>query len=146
MFLKELNNEEAVSFVNLLDQFANIDNVVAREEKRLIEDYVKELGLDKDKVGILSYHEIIDVLKKSKERIKRIIYFELIGLALVDGNYGDIEVDYLDKIAIDLDINRAQKIAFANFFYNFKEIHDFSVIETENKELKLLEKQAEALL
>lgn len=146
MFLKELNNEEAVSFVNLLDQFANIDNVVAREEKRLIEGYVKELGLEKDKVGILSYDDIVAVLKKSKERIKRIIYFELIGLALVDGNYGDVEVDYLDKIAVDLDINRAQKIAFANFFYNFKEIHDFSVIETENKELKLLEEQAEALL
>lgn len=146
MFLKELNNEEAVSFVNLLDHFANIDNVVAREEKRLIEGYVKELGLEKDKVGILSYDDIVDVLKKSKERIKRIIYFELIGLALVDGNYGDLEVDYLDKIAVDLDINRAQKIAFANFFYNFKEIHDFSVIETENKELKLLEEQAEALL
>ncbi|MBM7833671.1 hypothetical protein [Clostridium sardiniense] len=146
MFLKELNNEEAVSFVNLLDQFANIDNEVAREEKRLIEGYVKELGLEKDKIGILSYDDIVAVLKKSKERIKRIIYFELIGLALVDGNYGDLEVDYLDKIAVDLDINRAQKIAFANFFYNFKEIHDFSVIETENKELKLLEEQAEALL
>ncbi|MGG7096270.1 hypothetical protein [Clostridium sardiniense] len=146
MFLKELNNEEAVAFVNLLDQFANVDNVVAREEKRLIEGYVKELGLEKDKVGILSYDDIVAVLKKSKERIKRIIYFELIGLALVDGNYGDLEVDYLDKIAVDLDINRAQKIAFANFFYNFKEIHDFSVIETENKELKLLEEQAEALL
>lgn len=146
MFLKELNNEEAVAFVNLLDQFANVDNEVAREEKRLIEGYVKELGLEKDKVGILSYDDIVEVLKKSKERIKRIIYFELIGLALVDGNYGDLEVDYLDKIAIDLDINRAQKIAFANFFYNFKEIHDFSVIETENKELKLLEEQAEALL
>lgn len=146
MFLKELNNEEAVAFVNLLDQFANVDNEVAREEKRLIEGYVKELGLEKDKVGILSYDDIVAVLKKSKERIKRIIYFELIGLALVDGNYGDLEVDYLDKIAIDLDINRAQKIAFANFFHNFKEIHDFSVIETENKELKLLEEQAEALL
>ncbi len=146
MFLKELNNEEAVAFANLLDQFANVDDVVAREEKRLIDDYVKELGLNNDKIGILSYNEIIDILKRSRERIKRIIYFELIGLALVDGNYGDVEVDYLDKIAIDLDINRAKKIAFANFFYNFKEIHDFSVIETENKELKLLEEQAEALL
>jgi len=86
MFLKELNNEEAVSFVNLLDQFANIDNEVAREEKRLIEGYVKELGLEKDKIGILSYEDIVAVLKKSKERIKRIRYVELMGLALVDGN------------------------------------------------------------
>lgn len=146
MFLKELNHEEAVAFANLLDQFASVDDVIAREEKRLIEDYINELGLSNGKIGILSYNEVMNILKRSRERIKRIIYFELIGLALVDGNYGDIEVDYLDKVAIDLDINRSQKIAFANFFYNFKEIHDFSVIETENKELKFLEEQAEALL
>ncbi|MDQ0149751.1 hypothetical protein ACFO6R_15440 [Eubacterium multiforme] len=146
MFLKEFNNEESIAFINLVNRFANIDNVLAKEEKRLIKDYIKELGLENTEIGNLSYDESIDILKKSKERIKRIAYFELVGLALVDGNYGDKEVDYLDKIAIDLDINRAQKIAFANFFYNFKEVYDFSVIETEGKELKHLEEQAEAIL
>lgn len=146
MFLKELNNKESVAFINLVNEFANIDHVLAREEKRLIKDYLKELNLEKEKVGVLSYDEAIDILKNSKERTKRIIYFELIGLALVDGNYGEVEVDFLDKIAVDLDVNRSEKIAFANYFYNFKEIHDFSVIETENRELKLLEEQAEALL
>lgn len=146
MFLKEFNNEESTAFINLVNRFANIDNVLAKEEKRLIKDYIKELGLENIEIDNLSYDESINILKKSKERIKKIAYFELVGLALVDGNYGDKEVDYLDKIAIDLDINRSEKIAFANFFYNFKEIYDFSVIETEGKELKHLEEQAEALL
>ncbi len=146
MFLKEFNNEESTAFINLVNRFANIDNVLAKEEKRLIKDYIKELGLENIEIDNLSYDESINILKKSKERIKKIAYFELIGLALVDGNYGDKEVDYLDKIAIDLDINRSEKIAFANFFYNFKEIYDFSVIETEGKELKHLEEQADALL
>lgn len=146
MFLKELNNKEAVAFINLVNEFANIDHVLAREEKRLIKDYLKELNLDLSKIGAVSYDEALEILKNSKERIKRIVYFELVGLALVDGNYGEVEVDYLDKIATDLDINRSQKIAFANYFYNFKDIHDFSVIETESKELENLERQAEALL
>ena len=146
MFLKELNNKEAIAFINLVNEFANIDHVLAREEKRLIKDYLKELNLDLSKIGAVSYEEALEILKNSKERIKRIVYFELVGLALVDGNYGEVEVDYLDKIATDLDINRSQKIAFANYFYNFKDIHDFSVIETESKELENLKKQAEALL
>ena len=146
MFLKELNNKEAIAFINLVNEFANIDHVLAREEKRLIKDYLKELNLDLSKIGAVSYDEALEILKNSKERIKRIVYFELVGLALVDGNYGEVEVDYLDKIANDLDINRSQKIAFANYFYNFKDIHDFSVIETESKELENLKRQAEALL
>ena len=146
MFLKELNNKEAIAFINLVNEFANIDHVLAREEKRLIKDYLKELNLDLSKIGAVSYDEALEILKNSKERIKRIVYFELVGLALVDGNYGEVEVDYLDKIATDLDINRSQKIAFANYFYNFKDIHDFSVIETEIKELENLKRQAEALL
>ncbi|MDO5038758.1 hypothetical protein [Clostridium sp.] len=146
MFLKELNNKEAIAFINLVNEFANIDHVLAREEKRLIKDYLKELNLDLSKIGAVSYDEALEILKNSKERIKRIVYFELVGLALVDGNYGEVEVDYLDKIATDLDINRSQKIAFANYFYNFKDIHDFSVIETESKELENLKRQAEALL
>lgn len=146
MFLKELSHKEAVAFTNLLNQFASIDNIINKKEKRLIRDYINELGINNSKIESMSYEEIINALRNSKERIKRIIYFELIGLALVDGNYGDVEIDYLDKVAIDLDINRSEKIAFANFFYNFKEIHDFSVIETEDKRLKHLEQEAEALL
>ncbi|MEG0238189.1 MAG: hypothetical protein RR628_01110 [Clostridium sp.] len=146
MFLKEFNRDEAVSFINLVNQFANVDHVIAREEKKLIDDYRRELELEEDSISELPYSNIITTLKRSRERTKRIVYFELVGLALVDGNYGDVEVDFLDKVAVDLDINRSQKIAFANFFYNFKEIHDFSAIETESKNLKHLEEQAEALL
>ena len=84
-------------------------------------------------------------IKKSKNRIKSIVYFELVGLALVDGEYGDKEIDFLDKIAVSLDIRRDKKIAFANYFFNFKEIYDFSVVEAESK-IELLKEEAEALL
>ena len=145
MFLTELNKEEASAFLSLVTQFAKVDETFAKEEKRLINDYLDELNLKETDIKDLSYEEIINVLKKSKNRIKSIVYFELVGLALVDGEYGDKEIDFLDKIAVSLDIRRDKKIAFANYFFNFKEIYDFSVVEAESK-IELLKEEAEALL
>ena len=145
MFLSELNTEESNAFLSLVTQFAKVDETFAKEEKRLINDYLDELNLKEKDIKDLSYEEIINVLKKSKNRIKSIIYFELVGLALVEGEYGDKEIDFLDKIAVSLDIRRDKKIAFANYFFNFKEIYDFSVVEAESK-IKLLKEEAEALL
>ncbi|MEO2507106.1 hypothetical protein ABHA01_04855 [Clostridium paraputrificum] len=145
MFLTELNTEEANAFLSLVTQFAKVDETFAKEEKRLIDEYLDELNLKEEDIKNLSYEEIINVLKKSKNRIKSIVYFELVGLALVDGEYGDKEIDFLDKIAVSLDIRRDKKIAFANYFFNFKEIYDFSVVEAESK-IELLKEEAEALL
>ena len=145
MFLTELNTEEASAFLSLVTQFAKVDETFAKEEKRLIYDYLDELSLKEEDIKNLSYEEIINVLKKSKNRIKSIVYFELVGLALVDWEYGDKEIDFLDKIAVSLDIRRDKKIAFANYFFNFKEIYDFSVVEAESK-IELLKEEAEALL
>lgn len=145
MFLTELNTEESSAFLSLVTQFAKVDETFAKEEKRLINDYLDELNLKEKDIKDLSYEEIINVLKKSKNRIKSIVYFELVGLALVDGEYGDKEIDFLDKIAVSLDIRRDKKIAFANYFFNFKEIYDFSVVEAESK-IELLKEEAEALL
>ena len=145
MFLTELNTEEASAFLSLVTQVAQVDETFAKEEKRLIYDYLDELSLKEEDIKNLSYEEIINVLKKSKNRIKSIVYFELVGLALVDGEYGDKEIDFLDKIAVSLDIRRDKKIAFANYFFNFKEIYDFSVVEAESK-IELLKEEAEALL
>ena len=145
MFLNELNKEQGKAFIDLVNQFAYVDEVLAKEEKRLISEYLKELELDESDIGQFEYDDLINVLRNSTTRIKSIIYFELVGLALVDGNYGDKEIDFLDKIAYDLDIPRYKKIAFANYFVNFKEIYEFSVVEYNNKNEKLKE-QAEALL
>jgi len=145
MFLNELNRQESVAFINLVNQFANIDEVFAKEEKELIESYLEELNIEAEKVNSLNYEEIIAELKKCSTRVKSIVYFELVGLALVDGDYGDKEIDFLDKIAIGLDIKRNRKIAFANYFFNFKEIYNFSVVEADSK-IKLLKDEAELLL
>lgn len=145
MFLKELNNDEKRAFANLIYNLAEIDKKIAKNEKKLIKEYLKELEIKEDGFSKLSYTEIMYVLTKSSERVKKIIYFELLGLALVDGNYEEKEIDYLDKVAGELGITRVNKISFANFFYKFKDKHSFSVIKTEGKDINL-ESEAEKLL
>lgn len=146
MFLKEFNKEEAKAFINLVNQFANIDDNFVKEEEKLIKEYKNELNIEEDYDLVLTYDDVISILRRSPERIKKIVYFELVGLALIDGNYEDIEVDFLDKIAIDLDINRSIKIEFANFFCNFKEVSELSLAEIRAKDIDNLEEKARALL
>lgn len=145
MFLNELNQKESEAFVNLVKQLAMVDNDFAKSEQELVADYIEELGVDESKVAILDNDTAISMLKDSTERIKNIIYLELVGLALIDGKYLDEEVDFLEKVAFELNIARHKRIAFANFYMNFKDIYDFTVVDSDSK-LELIKKQVEAII
>lgn len=145
MFLKELSKDESLCFLNLVTIFAKVDNKFAKEEKILLEEYKEELGILDQGVKSMEYNEIIEQLKGSGDRVKRIIYFELVGLALVDGEYEDEEVDFLEKIASEFNIPRAKKIAIANYFYNFTDVYNFTTVDADNN-IELLREQAENIL
>ena len=145
MFLKELNKGEANAFLNLVSIFARIDNEFAKEEKALLDEYKEELGVVDSEINEMEYEDIIESLKSSTDRARRIIYFELVGLALVDGEYEDEEVDFLEKIAAEFNIPRAKRIAIANYFYNFTDVYNFTTVDAENN-IELLKEQAELIL
>lgn len=145
MFLKELNKDEANAFFNLVSIFARIDNEFAKEEKALLDEYKEELGLVDSEINEMVYEDIIESLKSSSDRAKRIIYFELVGLALVDGEYEEEEVDFLEKIAAEFSIPRAKRIAIANYFYNFTDVYNFTTVDAENN-IEFLKEQAEIIL
>ena len=145
MFLNELNKDESICFLNLVSIFSNVDNKFAREEKVLVDEYREELGIYNKEIKTMEYDEIISILKNSSDKAKRIIYFELVGLALVDGEYEDEEIDFLEKVASELNISRAKKFAIANYFYNFKDVYNFTTVDAENN-IELLRKQAEEII
>ncbi|WP_415290044.1 hypothetical protein [Clostridium perfringens] len=121
MFLKELNKEQGLAFINLVTEFALADENIKKEEEDLIRTYMKELDLEEEELGNLSYEESIETIKNSSEKVKNIVYFELVRIGLVDEDCDIEEVDFLEKISKDLNISRAKKIQVANCFYNFSE-------------------------
>ena len=145
MFLNELNKNEGIAFMQLVKELASADNVFAKEEKNLYNDYLEELNIKENEILDTDLNPICETLKDSSERIKNIIYFELIGLALIDGEYDEKEVEFLEEIGKNLEIKRNKRISFANYFYNFVDVYGFTVVEAESK-INLLKEQAEKLL
>jgi uncharacterized tellurite resistance protein B-like protein len=145
MFLNELNKNEGIAFMQLVKELASADNVFAKEEKNIYNDYLEELNIKESEIVDADLNSICETLKDSSERIKNIIYFELIGLALIDGEYDEKEVEFLEEVGKSLEIKRNKRISFANYFYNFVDVYGFSVVEAESK-INLLKEQAEKLL
>ena len=133
MFLNELSKDEAVYFLNLVSIFARVDNKFSKEEQVLLNEYKEELGIADEEATIKEYNEIIDIIKKLDQRKKRIIYFELVGLALVDGEYETKEIDFLEKLSDELEISRVDKIAIANYFFNFTDIYKIATVDADDK-------------
>lgn len=144
MFLNELNKNEGIAFMQLVKKLSIIDNTFARKEKELYSDYLEELNITEE-IEDIDLNSIYEVLKVSSERKRNIIYFELVGLALIDGEYDEKEVSFLEKVGDELEIKRSKKIAFANYFYNFNDVYNFSIVDAESK-IELLKDQAEKLL
>lgn len=145
MFLKELNKEEAICFLNLVSIFTKVDNNFAKEEKVLVDEYKEELAMSTEEIETIEYNDIIKRLNAASDKSKLIIYFELVGLALVDGDYEDEEVDFLEKIAAEFKISRSKRFAIANYFYNFTDIYKFTTVDADNN-IELLREQAKAII
>ena len=145
MFLNKLNKEESICFLNLVSIFTKVDNKFAREEKVLVDEYKEELGIGTEEIIAIEYDDIIKKLSNSSEKSKLIIYFELVGLALVDGDYEDQEVDFLEKIASEFKVSRSKRFEIANYFYNFKDVDKITTVNEDNN-IELLREQAEAII
>lgn len=145
MFLNELNKSEGISFIQLVRGLIMADNVFAEEEKVLYNDYLKELGLEEGEVPSLDLESVCEKLMDSSERVRNIIYFELVGLALIDGEYAELEVSYLEKVSSSLGINELKRTAFEKYFENLVEVYKFTVVDADSK-IELLKEQAEKIL
>ena len=145
MFLNELKKDEGIAFIKLVKKLANIDETFSKEEKDLYIDYLKELNLKESDINDTKIEDVFTLLSGSNDRSKEIIYFELVGLALIDGEYEEKEVEFLEKVGNELNIARSKKIAFANYFYNFIDVYNFSVVDSDSK-IELLKEQAEKLI
>ncbi|AKA67331.1 hypothetical protein [Clostridium scatologenes] len=145
MFLEEFNKKESVVFINLVQLLANTDEILAENEKNLIADYMKELLLTNENIKSLSFQESISELKASTGRIKNIIYFELVGVAISDGSYDSKEIDFLNKLACEFNISKDKQQDFLDYFKKVKDAYDITCVDYKSK-IESLKKLALSLL
>ncbi|ATD53998.1 hypothetical protein [Clostridium chauvoei] len=121
MFLNELNKELAIAYINLLIEFALVDDKVEEKERELIERSLKEMNLEKLNLSQIKREETIKLIKDAGERVKNIVFFELTRVALSDAEYEIDEVDFLDELALEFNISRAKRFQMANYFFKHSE-------------------------
>lgn len=139
MFLNELNKELGTAYINLLIEFALVDDKVEEKERELIERALKEMDMEDLELEDVTHEETIQTLKNSGERIINIVFFELTRVALADAEYEISEVRFLDDLAEELSISRVKRFQMANYFYNHSEYDEDNI---ENQESVKLEAQA----
>ena len=123
MFLKELNKDEAIAFTNLMSEFVLADEKVGKGEEALMERLYNEIGFPEEELVAVSFEDAINTIQSSSDRIKNIVYFELIKIGLADGEYNLDEVDFLQVLGDSLEIQRSKRIAFSNYYYQYSDVN-----------------------
>ena len=107
MFLNQLNQNEKEAFMSLSVHVANANGILANEEKEMIQEYCREMGIDSfDEKDIASMDNVLAVFEQSDLRIKIIVLLEILGLAYADGEYEDSEDNFVMRFAAELGLNK----------------------------------------
>ena len=97
MFLRQLNDNQKTLFLNLAKEAAKSNGIVNNNEKRLIEAYADEMGINSDVTSSLSVEKICLDLKdiSSKKELNQMC-FEIASLLL--GDMDSDEHSFLAKV------------------------------------------------
>lgn len=107
MFLNQLNQKEKETFMSLSVHVANSNGILADEEKEMIQEYCREMGLDSfNEKDAVPMEDVLTVFKQSDLHIRKIVLFEILGLAYADGEYEDTEDDFIIQFATAIGLNK----------------------------------------
>lgn len=142
MFLNKLSVEEQKSFLDLVE-IINDENINAEEEK-LIAEYKEELELDYTP-SKKNFDDVISTYKNSSKENKVIVYFELMGLALCDGNYEADEKTFMENVKKSFEISDDIENRVFNWFAAVKKLYDETEIDWVSA-IGRLEREAEDII
>lgn len=144
MLIKELNKKESITFISLIKSLATADKELGDAEANLIEEYIEELSIGDELIYCVNLKEAMNIFSSSTERIRNIVYFELLGLALVDGNYTEEERKIINYVAKNFKITKEKQDAYLNYFKNLKNFYDVHNGEADG--IQKLEDKVESLI
>jgi len=113
MYLTLLNEKEKEAFLGLAYNLAAADGNYSDEEKDVISGYCEEMQYKFDEKSMVkSTDTLLNMVNaNSSEKTKKIIIFELVGLAMADNNYDEDEralISLMEK-KFSIDIGYANK-------------------------------------
>jgi tellurite resistance protein len=105
MLLDELTMEEKKAFWNIANVLASVDGSVM-EEVSILNQYNEEMGVNFAFIdaSLVDVKKEIESIKSGSLRNRKIVYFELFGVAYADTEFDDKEKAVLDEVSAGLDI------------------------------------------
>lgn len=106
MYLALLNEKEKEKFLGMAFNLATADGNYSEVEKAAINGYCQEMQCNFDEEMLVKPMDVLiqDIKLNSDNRIQKILIFELIGLAMVDGSYDEDERSLINKIMVEFNI------------------------------------------
>lgn len=106
MLLDELSMEEKKAFWNIANVLASVDGRVMEEES-ILNQYNGEMGVNFAFIdaSLVDIDKEIESISSSSLRSRKIVYFELFGVAYADTEFDDKEKGILDKVSHGLGIS-----------------------------------------
>ena len=111
MFLNLLNESEKHVFISLAIRAAESNGVVEKEEIELINDYCREMMLNKidvEKYIPESMENIVEILSSSEKSHKKIVLFEIMGLLNVDSEFDEKEKNFIYEFGLQIGIKNEE--------------------------------------
>lgn len=106
MYLALLKQNEKENFLKLAVALSSVDGNFCEEEHFMISQYCDEMGIDNHIPNDIEKDFIINnIANDSSEQNKKIIIFELLGLAMSDKNFAEAEETLIISLAEKLDLN-----------------------------------------
>ena len=106
MLLDQLTLEEKKAFWNIANVLAASDGR-AMEEESILEQYNQEMGTNFEYpvASEIDINKELETIKAGSIKNRKIIYFELFGVAYADTEFTVREKNLLDEICLDLAIS-----------------------------------------
>ncbi len=106
MLLDELSLEEKKAFWNIANALASVDGRVMEEES-ILQQYNEEMGVNFAFIdaSLVNVSKELESIKSGSLRSRKIVYFELFGVAYADTEFDDKEKAILDKVSHGLGIS-----------------------------------------
>lgn len=127
MFLGQLSEKEKNAFISLSVHASNSNGVFVEEEKLMIQEYCKEMGIPFfDTENTIPMDEVVAVFKESELSIKKIVLLETLGLLYSDGVFDYSEKRFINEYAKEIGLTDAdvekQTVAIKEYLEALKKV------------------------